>query len=142
MAYLDSFFVRGTRSPEALRRTLLLLAIVPIVTGTMTVLGGSNIVPEGGSPSASVESELRFFAVWWIGAGLVLAWIAGDVLQRGRELRVLCVLLFLGGIARALALLDAGSPAPLFVVLMVVELVLPVVLVLWQKRVARNRVTQ
>ncbi|HVL95799.1 MAG TPA: DUF4345 domain-containing protein [Solirubrobacteraceae bacterium] len=121
----------------SLGRALLVLAAIPVITGAVTVLGGSATIPRAGEPAPAVESELRFYAVWWIGAGIYLASLAPRVQERGRELRAVCALLFAGGLARVLAMLDAGAPHPLFVVLMGAELVLAVVLVAWQARVAR-----
>ncbi len=122
---------------SALRAALTLLGVVPIVTGLGSVLFGSGVIP-GPNPSPSVESELRFYAAWWVGGGLVLLWIARRPAERGIALRGLCAVLFLGGLARLLAAAQVGWPRPLFVVLMAIELVLPLVLVPWQARVATN----
>ena len=80
---------------RTLRRTLYVLAVIPIVAGTLTVLLGADSVPSPGDPSANLESELRFYSVWWIGAGLFLAWLAPRIEERTLELRVFCALLFL-----------------------------------------------
>lgn len=124
--------------PQHLRRALRILAAVPIVAGGATALFGSSIIRDHGPVSGSVESELRFYGVWWIGLGIFLASLAPRIEERGRELRVACALLFLGGLARLWAIADVGRPAAEYVVLMVIELVVAVVLVLWQSRVARG----
>lgn len=131
----------GSRAPgrgRALTRTLYALAVVPVVAGSATVLLGSGSVPAPGDPSANLESELRFYAVWWIGAGLFLAWLAPRVAERTLELRVLCGLLFLAGLSRVLGIAIDGRPSGGQLVLMAVELALPPVLVIWQARVARD----
>lgn len=112
---------------------LRLLSAIPVLTGLAVVLFGASIIP-GEDGSASLASELRFFAVWWIGAGLFLAWVARDPDGRRRELTAFCGLLFLGGVARALAYASDGRPETLFVVLMAVELVLPLVLLVALRR--------
>jgi hypothetical protein len=127
----------GNRSRRNLQRVIVALGLVPIVTGAASLVFGTDVIPEAGSPSASTESELRFYAVWWLGAGLFLASLAPRVEQRGRELRAVCALLVLGACGRALAIADAGRPQPIFVVLMALEFLIPPVLVLWQARVAR-----
>lgn len=53
---------------ENLRRTLYVVAVVPIVTGALTAFLGGDSVPSPGDPSANLESELRFYSVWWIEA--------------------------------------------------------------------------
>ena len=128
-----------SRSLKNLRRTLYVLAVIPIVAGAATALLGTDSLPRAGKPTASVESELRFFSVWWIGAGLFLVWLARRIEERTLELRVFCGLLFLGGLSRILGVLDVGWPAPLQIVLMGLELSLPVVLVVWQAKAVASQ---
>jgi len=59
-----------------LTRTLYVLSVIPIVAGLATVILGADSVPAPNDAPANVESELRFYSVWWIGAGLFLAWLA------------------------------------------------------------------
>ncbi len=115
------------------------MGVVPIVAGALTVLLGSDSVPSPGDPSANLESELRFYAVWWIGAGLFLIWLAPRVAERTLEVRVFAGLLFLAGVSRLLAALDTDWPSTGQLILMGLELVLPLVLVAWQTRVARSK---
>ncbi|MDX6556217.1 MAG: hypothetical protein QOD86_2412 [Miltoncostaeaceae bacterium] len=118
-----------------LGHALRVLALVPMITGAASAVAGAAIIPDAGAVSASVESELRFFSVWWVGLGLYLWSLAPRVHERGRELRVACALLFAGGLARLWAIADAGRPATTFVVLMAIELVIAPLLVLWQSRI-------
>ena len=120
---------------ENLRRALYALAAVPIVAGAATVILGAASVPSPGDPSPNLESELRFYSVWWIGAGIFLLWLAPRVEERTLELRVFCALLFASGISRLIAALDTDWPSTGQLVLMSLELVLPPVLVAWQWRV-------
>jgi hypothetical protein len=121
-----------------LTRTLYVVAIVPILAGLWTVVAGADSVPDPNAAPPNVESELRFYSVWWIGAGLFLAWLAPRVTERTLELRVFFALLFLAGLSRVLAALDTDWPSTGQVILLVVELVLPVVFISWQARVARS----
>ena len=123
---------------SGLRLLVGLLALVAVVAGAQTVLLGSNVIPGGGEPSASVESELRFYGAWWFGAGLFLGWIVRDLERRGRELRAVSAVLFLAGLARLLAWADAGRPHALFLVLLAFELLLPPIFVVWHARASRN----
>ena len=75
--------------------------------------------------------------MWWIGAGLFLIWLAPRVEERTLETRVFCALLFLAGLSRLFAALATDWPSTGQIVLMVIELVLAVVLALWQASVAR-----
>lgn len=106
-----------------------------MVAGGATVLLGGDSLPATGDLEANAESELRFYAVWWVGTGLFLAWLAPRVQQRTRELRVFAALLFTAGLSRGLAILDSGWPHWTQSVLMGLELTLPIILITWQARV-------
>jgi hypothetical protein len=120
------------RSATALRRTLYVLGVIPIVAGASTVILGADSVPSPGDPSPNLESELRFYSVWWIGAGLFLLWLAPRVERCTLELRVFSALLFLSGLSRVLAAANTDWPSAGQIVLMGFELVLPAVFVAWQ----------
>ena len=125
--------------PEHLRRALRVLAAVPVLTGLASVLFGSEIVRGHGDSNAAVESELRFYAVFWIGFGIYLSSLAPRIEARGRELRAAAAVLFAGGVARLIGMAVDGRPPADYVVLTVIELVLPPVLVAWQARVAAGQ---
>jgi Domain of unknown function (DUF4345) len=121
-----------------LRRTLYVLGVIPILAGAWTVVAGSDSVPSAGHPSANLESELRFYSVWWIGAGLFVWWLAPRVEERTTELRVFCALLFLAAVSRLFAVLDTDWPSTGQIALMGVEFALAIGLPVWQARVARG----
>jgi Domain of unknown function (DUF4345) len=122
---------------KSLRLTLYVVSVIPIVAGALTVVLGADSVPSPGDPSPNLESELRFYSVWWIGAGLFLAWLAPRVEERTTELRVFCALLFLSGLSRVFAAIATDWPSTGQLVLMAIELTLPIVFVVWQSRVVR-----
>ena len=107
-----------SRSLTNLRRTLYVIGVVPIVAGLSTVILGSESIPAAGDPNANLESELRFYSVWWIGAGLFVIWLAPRVHERTRELRVFCALLFLSAVSRLFAVLDTDWSSTGQVILM------------------------
>ncbi len=121
-----------------LSQVLRVLAVIPMVAGLASVLFGSAIVREHGPSNASVESELRFYAVFYVAYGAFLWSLAPRVAERGRELRWAAAVLFCGGLARVVGVLVDGWPEADYVVLMVVELTLPGVLVAWQRKEARR----
>ena len=122
---------------RTLTRVLYVLSIIPIVAGLATVVLGADSVPAPNGAPANVESELRFYSVWWIGAGLFLAWLAPRIEERTLELRVFCALLFLSGVSRLFAAAATDWPSTGQLILMGVELGLPPVLVAWQASLAR-----
>lgn len=117
-----------------LPRALRVLALVPIGTGLLSVVTGSATLVATGDVAPSVESELRFYAVWWAAAGLWLWSLAPRVHERPAELRAFCALLLAGGGARLLAWAAEGRPPAGTLALLGVELVLPLVLLVWHAR--------
>lgn len=115
---------------------LRILGLVPIVAGLATVGFGAAIIPDAGSPSASTESELRFYGAWWVGAGVFVQWLVGDFGARRRELLVFCALLWLGAAGRLIGWWVDGRPHTQLLVLLAAEIAVPLVLVPWQRRVA------
>ncbi|HVP29271.1 MAG TPA: DUF4345 domain-containing protein [Myxococcota bacterium] len=84
-----------------------------------------------------VDYMFRALAGIWFALGLMLAYVAPSIEKHSAWFSLICVAIFGMGIGRALSLLQF-APAPgssLFA--MVAELVLPPLLVLWQRSVAR-----
>lgn len=104
-----------------MRIALRALALIPMAAGAATVVLGSAIITGAGAPGPSVESELRFYGAWWVGAGLFLWWLAPEVARRRREVRVFAGLLALGATGRLIGLLVDGEPHWQFAALMVIE---------------------
>jgi hypothetical protein len=55
-----------------LQLLLTVLGLVAVAFGLLTVFTGGAGVLRGGEVSANVDSELRFYAAWYAGAGLLL----------------------------------------------------------------------
>ncbi len=66
---------------------------------------------------------------------MFMAWLAPRVDTHARELRILCGLLFLAGVSRVIAVLDAGWPAPGLILSMAAELTVPAILLGWHARI-------
>jgi hypothetical protein len=123
--------------PKLLQALLVLLGVVAIVAGLFTVVTGSAGMPGTNESTANVESELRFYAVFWVGFG-VLALRAARAPDRETSLiRGLALFLFLGGAARLVAWLATEQPDAQFLILMALELGLPVFMV-WAQARARS----
>jgi len=101
------------------------------------LVGG--FAPVKGLDVANVDSELRFYAVFWIAYGVVLLSTATDLARHGSRVPLLLSLFFLGGIGRLISYFSAGIPHPLFVTLMVVELAVPPILYFLWLGTERNK---
>ncbi len=64
-------------SLRALRTACGLLALVPVVTGVLTMMGVSDpLYAQAGLPrDALLDSNLRFFGGMWLVAGLAMLWL-------------------------------------------------------------------
>ena len=78
------------------------------------------------------DSELRFYAPFWVVYGGVLIWTARGLAARMAWVPPLAGLFFAGGVGRLISLIVVGPPHPAFTMLMGSELVLPPLFVaLW-----------
>ena len=106
--------------------------------GLWTVFAGADSVPLPRDAAPNVESELRYYSAWYVGAGLVLFWLSRHVREHPAVLRGFCAILFLGGCSRLLAARATDWPSTSLVVLMTLELTLPVILLAWHARASRS----
>jgi len=130
-------------SHEASRRALSVLltvmGITAVTTGLWAVITGTGGMPGDVATSPSTESELRYFAAFWIAYGAAALLVAPRAERETAIVRGLALAMFVGSIARAVAWIDVGRPHDLFVGLMVAEVVVPALIVTLQARVAARR---
>ena len=123
-------------SRSMLQAVLVGTGAIAVGTGTAVAIGGPGAIPGGGKVPASVDSVLRFYAVWWAACGVALLRAAPHVERETAAVQSACATMFLGGVARLLAARSSGRPHPLFQTLTVVELVTTPALVGWQRSLA------
>ena len=95
---------------------------------------GIAAIPGAGTHNATLDSENRFYAAMFLGFGGALVWTAMDLQARAATFRALMGVFFVGGLGRVASWIAMGPPAPLFIGLLVVELVFPAALVIWSRR--------
>jgi Domain of unknown function (DUF4345) len=123
---------------RGLQVVLTIVGMVAVVAGSDTVLRGGDSVLNHGDVSAAVDSELRFYAAWYVAAGVLMLKAVGRVESEALIVRAVGAAFFLAGSARLLSLVTVGRPHAFALVLMVLEFVIPVVTVPWQAAVARS----
>lgn len=122
---------------RALQVFLGLLGAVAIAAGLLVVLGGAATVLDANAASASLDSELRFFAAWYVVAGvLILRAAPAPQAHRGLILAVSAALA-LAATGRVLSWLALGRPSDLAVALLVIEYLIALGLPLWQAAARR-----
>jgi uncharacterized protein YjeT (DUF2065 family) len=116
------------------------LALIPLVTGVLTMFGLSN--PEyksAGFPMHQVlDSNLRFYGGVWLGLGLMLIWMLPRLREESQLFFALSLMIFLGGIGRLIAAFFAGWPPVPFIAFTALEIIGMPFLVLWQRKLARE----
>jgi hypothetical protein len=110
---------------------------VCVVIGLAHIILGPAAIPGAIVVNATLDSEDRFYATLFVGFGAALVWRSRNLHERSRPFFWLLVVFFAGGVARLVSMAQAGLPHPLFQVLTVVELVLPIVLWLLHRRAVR-----
>ena len=126
------------RSRRALQAFLTALGVLAVLAGLVGVFTGPSLIRDADAVSASVDSELRFYAAWYVGAGALLLSTVRRIEREGRLIRGLCAVLVLAAVGRVVSLVLAGKPHPLYLVLMAIEFAIPIILVPWQAAVARR----
>ncbi len=116
-----------------------LLAVVMFVAGAITILFGTALVAGAGDPNSAMDSEFRFFGVWYSLAGLALFQASRSSPVQRTPVRMVGAAFFVAGCARLLSWITVGKPHWTQVVLMITELVLPFVIIPWQAAIERRR---
>jgi hypothetical protein len=111
------------------------IGLAHLLFGTSTIIGG-------GSVNATIDSDMRFYALLFAAYGLVFVWCAVDIADRGRVANILGALFFAGGLARLLAWAATGQPNWFYVVMILVELIVPLVNWALIRRVSDTRRTE
>jgi hypothetical protein len=120
---------------------VLALSMVPIGAGAAGVLLGPALV--GGEPAAGgvdLDSHFRYLSGLLLAIGLLFAASVPHIERHTAWFRLGAVIVFCGGLARLLSLLQSGTPSPPHLVAIVLELVAVPLLALWQSAVARDGV--
>lgn len=120
-----------------LKILLLLLGTTIVLISLMHVAIGPASIPGAVPVNATMDSEDRFYAVFFLAYGAAILWCAMDVQGRVRQIRLLMAVFFLGGVARMVSMLQVGLPHPFFIAMTAIELVQPPLMVWLADRVAR-----
>jgi hypothetical protein len=96
------------------------IGLAHLAFGTATIIGGGPV-------NATIDSDLRFYALLLVAYGLTFVWCAADITQRRQVVNVLGAVFFAGGLARLLAWTVTGEPNWFYIGMIPVELVIPLV---------------
>lgn len=126
-------------SLRVLQIFLTILGAVAVVAGTGTVLFGVRSILGAEAVTPTVDSEMRFYAVWYAAAGGIILWAARRVESETTTIRGVAGLFFVAACSRVLSWIVVGRPHPFTVTLMIIEFALPLIIIPWQAAVGRER---
>ena len=109
-----------------------------VVAGLLSVLFGAALQPREGVVAPDVDTEFRFYAVWYSVAGVILLRSAPRLESAGFTIRLIAAAFFVAGCARILSWVVVGRPYAQAIVLMVIELLVPVVVIPWLAAVTKR----
>ena len=123
---------------RSLQGFLLLLGAVACAAGLLTVLTGASTITGAGAASASLDNELRFYAAWYVAAGVFILRAARAPESQRVVLVAVAAAFGLAATARVLSWIQVGRPSAVAVALLAVEYVIALGLPPWQAAVARH----
>ena len=130
-----------------LRITLLGFGISVIGISLGHIVFGPSVIPGSIPVNATMDSEDRFYAVFFLTYGAGVLWCLKDWRTKLYEIWFLMALFFVAGLTRLISIAAVGLPHPFFVAMTIVEFLLPpFVMVLCttahRNRAARSPLTQ
>ena len=119
-----------------LQLIVVLAAGVAVVTGSFGIVRGLALFDLTGGVSA--DSHVRYFAGLLLGIGLAFWSTIPDIEKQGARLRLLSAIVVCGGLARGYALARHGLPDRTALFALGNETLVPVLVCLWQARIAKR----
>lgn len=123
-------------NPHLERRLLqfiiVIAAVVPVTAGAWGAAGGLHL------SGSAADSQVRYLSGLLLGIGLSFWALTPTIERRGAVVRVLALIVVIGGLARLFGVVTTGAAHPIAVVPLVMELAVTPLLALWRERVERR----
>ena len=115
---------------------LSLFGATTILIASLHVALGPAAIPGSIRVNATMDSEDRFYATLFAAYGVALLWCVRDVERKSAYLHFLAGTFFAGGLARVVSMLAVGPPNAFFVAMTLLELLIPVFMVIVERRIS------
>jgi hypothetical protein len=128
-------------SRRALQIAIAVAGLVPVGAGLAGMLMGPAMAGFGAHDAAqlapvSLDSHFRYLSGLLLGIGILFWWAIPTIERQGTLVRALTLIVVIGGLGRALSLIELGEPGSEGMRLAILmELVVTPLLCLWQHRV-------
>lgn len=113
-----------------------LACLVPLIFGAMGILRGAAWLALAPVPP-DLDSHFRYLSGIFLVFGIGFASCIPHIESNGARFRLLGAMAIVGGLARAVSLLEVGTPSTGHLLGLVMELGVVPLLLLWQARIAR-----
>lgn len=131
-----SNFAGGISELRALQIAVCIAGLVPVAAGLAGVVFGAKAFGADGG-LVTLDSHVRYLSGLLLGIGLVFWSLVPRLDTATRVVRILTLIVFIGGLGRLVSLFVSGVPSAGMQFGLVMELVVTPLLCLWQSRVAR-----
>jgi hypothetical protein len=122
---------------RALQIVVAIASLVPILGGAAGIILGPLLVDERSAHTADLDSHFRYLSGILLGIGLAYASAVPGIDRRKSRFMLLCGIVVLGGLGRLFSLIATGTPSPVMIGALVMELLVTPLITLWQLRIAR-----
>lgn len=122
----------------AFKIILVILSFIPLYFAVTGLIGGAAGANGGVATTAALDNQFRYLSAFYLSLFFLIWWVLGDIDNRGGVFRLLILAIFIGGLARLYSYLNVGTPEPMQMVGMGLELGSPV-LALVQRHLAHSR---
>ena len=126
-------------SKRSLQIVSYVLALIPILTGAVGLLGVDDPLDAPLPRNVLLDTNLRFFAGFWLAMGLAMLWAARRIETETKLYRAIWAAIFLGGVGRAISMFALAPPPAPFIGFTGLESIGAPLFVWWQARVARGK---
>jgi len=120
---------------RGLQIALGVFSLIPVAFAILGFVAGAGRLSPGGV-AIDLDNQYRYFSGMYLVVAFMLWSIIPAIEKHGRTLFLVSAAIFIGGLGRVVSYLTMGAPAQDLVVGMGIELVAPVIFVLWQRTVA------
>lgn len=121
----------------ALQVVLAVLGVLPLAFGVLGLWAGVGLYIPVEAATPKLDSQFRFVSALDLGLAAIAWWFVAHIESHAGVFRLVCLLVFLGGVGRVAAWLSTGSPGPAFALVTAIELLVPA-LIPWQAHVQRS----
>lgn len=115
-----------------------LFGVTVIFIAMLHILYGPSVIPGSIPVNATMDSEDRFYATIFLGYGAALLWCVRDIERKSRVVYLLAGIFFAGGLSRLMSMADVGMPIAFFIIMTILELIIPFFMVFMQWRITKQ----